>query len=161
MSGGANGSDTPSDDLGPTTPRTEQVEHLVRALVGMMRGGGVTELDVAFAGVSVRLRGTGAVIASHGDPSRAPVDEATPAPAGHVVTAPMVGTFYASPNPGAAPYVRVGDTISPGTVIGIIEAMKIMNEITADRDGVVEEIVAVNAQAVEFGFPLIRLRAGS
>lgn len=161
MGGSANDSDTPSDEFGPTAPSTEQVEHLVRALVGMMRGGGVTELDVACTGVTVRLRGTGVAMATHGDPAVAPVDDAAPTPAGHVITAPMVGTFYASPNPGAAPFVRVGDSIAPGSVIGIIEAMKIMNEITADRGGVVEEIVAVNAQAVEFGFPLIRLRAGS
>ena len=84
-----------------------------------------------------------------------------PKETGHTVTSPMVGTFYRAASPGANPFVEVGSVVKEGDPICIIEAMKIMNEITADRGGVVEEIVAVNAQAVEFGFPLIRLRAGS
>jgi acetyl-CoA carboxylase biotin carboxyl carrier protein len=76
---------------------------------------------------------------------------------GHIVTAPMIGTFYASPTPSDPPFVRLGDTVHAGQTIGIIEAMKIMNEIVADRSGVVTEIMAINAQAVEYGSPLMRL----
>jgi acetyl-CoA carboxylase biotin carboxyl carrier protein len=76
---------------------------------------------------------------------------------GHVVKAPMIGTFYASPAPGEPPFVHLGDHVSAGQTIGIIEAMKIMNEIVADRSGIVAEILAANAQAVEYGSPLLRL----
>ena len=76
---------------------------------------------------------------------------------GHVVTAPMIGTFYASPSPGEAPFVSVGDSVETGQVIGIIEAMKIMNEIAADRSGTISEVFAANAQPVEYGSPLIRI----
>jgi len=76
---------------------------------------------------------------------------------GHVVAAPMIGTFYASPSPGDPPFVEVGDSVEVGQTIGIIEAMKIMNEITSDRAGVVAEVLARNAEAVEYGSPLIRI----
>ena len=76
----------------------------------------------------------------------------------HVITAPMIGTFYASPSPGDPPFVEVGDPIEVGLVIGIIEAMKIMNEITADRSGVVSAVLVGNAQPVEYGSPLLRLQ---
>jgi biotin carboxyl carrier protein len=71
----------------------------------------------------------------------------------------MVGTSSTPPSPGSPPFIEVGDTIEPGQVIGIIEAMKIMNEIAADRGGVVDAILAVNAQAVEYGSLLVRLRS--
>jgi len=80
-----------------------------------------------------------------------------PETTGHVVTAPMIGTYYASPSPGEAPFVQIGDEVEVGQVIGIIEAMKIMNEIISDRSGVVAEVMVENAQAVEYGSPLIRL----
>ena len=80
--------------------------------------------------------------------------EAPAAPAGHTVKSPMVGTFYRSASPGAKPFVEVGDTIQEGAPICIIEAMKIMNEIEADKTGVVKQILCTNGQAVEFGQPL-------
>lgn len=76
------------------------------------------------------------------------------APTGHRVTSPMVGTFYRSPSPGASPFVNVGDTVKVGQTLCIIEAMKILNEIECDKDGVVKEALAENGQAVEFGQPL-------
>jgi acetyl-CoA carboxylase biotin carboxyl carrier protein len=69
----------------------------------------------------------------------------------------MIGTYYSAPSPGEDPFVQIGDEVEIGQVIGIIEAMKIMNEITADSAGVVAEILVENAQAVEYGSPLIRL----
>ena len=81
---------------------------------------------------------------------------AAPAP-GVVVESPLVGTFYAAPSPDAAPFVQVGDRVTPDTVICIIEAMKVMNEIKAEKAGVVKEIVAQNGQPVEYGQVLIVL----
>jgi len=82
----------------------------------------------------------------------APVEP--PAPAGHAVKSPMVGTFYRSANPGAKAFVEVGSTIQEGEPICIIEAMKIMNEIEADKSGTITSILCENGQAVEFGQPL-------
>ncbi len=76
------------------------------------------------------------------------------APAGHAVKSPMVGTFYRSASPGAKAFVEVGDTLQGGEPICIIEAMKIMNEIEADKSGTVAKILCENGQAVEFGQPL-------
>jgi acetyl-CoA carboxylase biotin carboxyl carrier protein len=73
---------------------------------------------------------------------------------GHLVKAPMVGTFYRAPSPGAKPFVEIGDTIKEGQPICIIEAMKIMNEIEADSTGTVKRMLCENGQAVEFGQPL-------
>ncbi|HSV70621.1 MAG TPA: acetyl-CoA carboxylase biotin carboxyl carrier protein [Methylibium sp.] len=86
-------------------------------------------------------------------PAAAPA-EAPAAPAGHTVKSPMVGTFYRSASPGAKAFVEVGDTIQEGAPICIIEAMKIMNEIEADKSGTVTKILCENGQAVEFGQPL-------
>jgi acetyl-CoA carboxylase biotin carboxyl carrier protein len=145
-----------------TPPGPDRIESLVRALVGAMRSGGVTELDVAFGCVSIRLRaGGGAATPAISVVSAAAEPPAVTEPsAPDFITSPMVGTYYASPSPGSPPFIEVGDTVEPGQVIGIIEAMKIMNEIAADRGGVVDAILAVNAQAVEYGSPLVRLRPG-
>ena len=77
---------------------------------------------------------------------------------GKVVTSPLVGTFYAAPSEDADPYVKVGDTVKKGQVLAIVEAMKLMNEIESEYDGTVEEILVENAQGVEYGQPLFRIR---
>jgi acetyl-CoA carboxylase biotin carboxyl carrier protein len=79
---------------------------------------------------------------------------ATAIPQGHVVTSPMVGTFYRSPSPGADAFVQIGDTVKEGDTICIIEAMKLLNEIEADKSGVIKEVLVENGQAVEYGQPL-------
>src|SRR3989338_5460658 len=85
----------------------------------------------------------------------APVEAASPAaPAGHAVKSPMVGTFYRSYSPGAKAYVEVGSQVKEGETICIIEAMKILNEIEADKSGTVTRILGENGQAVEYGQPL-------
>jgi len=89
----------------------------------------------------------------------APIQQTVEAPAateadGHVVKSPMVGTFYRSSSPEAAPYVEVGTQVKEGQTICIIEAMKILNEIEADKSGTITQIVAQNGQAVEYGAPL-------
>ena len=88
----------------------------------------------------------------------APSSNAAPAEDdAELVTAPMVGTYYAAASPDEAPFVKVGQKVNKGDVLCIIEAMKMMSEITAQYDGVVAEILAENGQAVGFGAPLLRL----
>ena len=134
----------------------------VRSLAELMTEHGLTKLDLKLGSVTIRMRSGGD---ANGTPeatvSTAPVyEERVPVPLieeGYAITAPMIGTFYSAPAPGEAPFVQVGDRIEVGQVIGIIEAMKIMNEISADRSGIVKEILVANAQAVEYGTPMIRL----
>lgn len=80
------------------------------------------------------------------------------APIGSVVTSPLVGRFYAAPSEEAEAFVKVGDTVKKGQVLAIVEAMKLMNEIESDYDGVVTEILADNGQGVEYGQPLFRIK---
>lgn len=131
----------------------------VRELISLMGKGGITELDLSTGDVSIRLRGSSAstLVASGVQSASDTSDGEAPGDSGHVVTAPMIGTFYAAPGPGEAPFVQVGDEIEVGQVVGIVEAMKIMNEIIADRPGIVIEILVENAQPVEYGSPLLRL----
>jgi acetyl-CoA carboxylase biotin carboxyl carrier protein len=82
---------------------------------------------------------------------------AAPAPEGHVIRSPMVGTFYRSSAPGAKVFVEVGQAVKAGDTLCIIEAMKLLNEIEADRDGVVKAILAESGQPVEYGEPLFIL----
>ncbi len=84
-------------------------------------------------------------------------DESPAAVNGYIVTSPMIGTYYGAPGPGEEPFVRVGDMIAAGQTVAIIEAMKIMNEIQAERGGVVEELLVSNGQPVEYNQPLMRL----
>ena len=77
---------------------------------------------------------------------------------GNTVSSPLVGTFYASPSPDAEPFVKTGDRVKKGQVLGIIEAMKLMNEIMAEVDGEIVEICVANGQVVDYGSPLFRIR---
>ena len=77
---------------------------------------------------------------------------------GKLVTAPLVGTFYSASSPDAEPFVKEGDTVKKGQVLGIIEAMKLMNEIESEYDGVVEAVLVGNEEVVEYGQPLFRIR---
>src|SRR3954470_12186184 len=126
-----------------------------------MRQSSITELDLDLGDVSVRLRRP---TSNHVD-GELRLENSSPAPAELeppevLITAPMIGTFYAAATPGAPPFVTEGDEVYVGQTIGIIEAMKIMNEIAADRAGVVEAILVGNGQPVEYGSPLMRLGAG-
>ena len=87
-----------------------------------------------------------------------PAPTASPADDLHVIKSPIVGTFYAAPNPEAGPFVKVGDTVQAGQTVCIIEAMKLMNEIEADISGEVARILVENGQPVEYGEPLFALR---
>lgn len=139
----------------------DQVAELVRSLAAVMRQSEVTELDVELGNVSIRLRRPPRVGEVHQAEagSAVPVDMVTRIEPGHLVTAPMVGTFYMSPTPSASPFVIVGDEVHAGQTIGIIEAMKIMNEITTDRSGIVQEMLVMDGQPVEYGSPLFRLES--
>ena len=89
-------------------------------------------------------------------PAAAPAAPAE-APAGKAIKAPLVGTFYAAPSPDQPPFVQVGDTVKKGDVVLIIESMKLMNEVTSDVEGVVQEILVKNGDAVEYDQPLMIL----
>ncbi len=92
----------------------------------------------------------------------APVSEAaastsSDAPTGHIVKSPMVGTYYASPSPGSPAFIEVGKQVKAGDVICIIEAMKMMNQIEADKTGVIESILATDGDPIEFDQPLVTI----
>lgn len=91
-------------------------------------------------------------------PTQEPAREAVSIGSDKVVASPLVGTFYASPSPDADAFVKVGDTVKKGQVIGIIEAMKLMNEIESEYDGVVEAVLVENEEVVEYGQPLFRIK---
>jgi len=109
-------------------------------------------------GVPATTPGAGAGAEQHAAAAVAPVaaqaEPAPIAPTGHVVKSPMVGTFYRSAQPGAEPFVTVGSTINEGDTLCLIEAMKLLNEIEADKGGTVKAILVENGQPVEYGQPL-------
>jgi acetyl-CoA carboxylase biotin carboxyl carrier protein len=90
-------------------------------------------------------------------PVAAPSAPAAPVTSGHVVKSPMVGTFYRSPSPGSPSFIEVGKTVKAGDVICIIEAMKMMNQIEADKSGVIEAILVEDGNPVEFDQPLVTI----
>jgi len=115
---------------------------IVKSEPGLMAAQPVAPVAVALPAAAA------APMAAAATPPAAPVET------GHVVKSPMVGTFYRSSSPGGKSFVEIGDTVKEGQPVCIIEAMKIMNEIEADRDGTVTKIMCENGQAVEFGQPL-------
>ncbi len=111
--------------------------------------GGVVRLER-----SVSVAAAPAVVQSAPTPASAPVSD----PALSTIKSPMVGVFYRAPAENAEPYVKVGDTVKKGTVLCLIEAMKMMNEIVAEEDGVIAEICVENGQVVDFDRELFRIR---
>ena len=140
----------------------------LKTLIDLVSESNVSELEITEAEGKVRIvKGGGAVVQQFSAPLAAPVAAQAPvaaaapaapaaeaAPAGHVVKSPMVGTFYRSASPGAASFVEVGSQVKVGDTVCIIEAMKILNEIEADKAGTVKQILGENGQAVEYGQPL-------
>jgi acetyl-CoA carboxylase biotin carboxyl carrier protein len=122
--------------------------------VRIVKGGGAVMQSYAPAPVYAQQQATAPAPAAAAPLSAVPVAAVEEAPAGHTVKSPMVGTFYRSSSPGAKPFVEVGDSIKVGETICIIEAMKILNEIEADKTGTVTSILCDNGQAVEYGQPL-------
>ncbi|MXO83244.1 acetyl-CoA carboxylase biotin carboxyl carrier protein [Altererythrobacter aestiaquae] len=142
---------------------------LVRELAEMLGDTGLTEIEVKDGERKIRVsRGGGVAVAAPAAaapaaptaaPAAAPAPSAEPAaPAEDTADAmksPMVGTVYLSAEPGAAPFVTVGDSVKEGDTLVIVEAMKVMNPIAADKSGTIKSILVENAQPVEFGQPLV------
>jgi acetyl-CoA carboxylase biotin carboxyl carrier protein len=139
-----------------------------RGLFGAWSSVRVSKAGHSNAGPGTGGSGLGHVIVSHPDAgpgaTPSPSQAASPSPQAPVpspqfleIKSPMVGTFYQSPEPAAQPYVKVGSRVTVGQVVCIIEAMKIMNEIESEVSGVIREVVAQNAQPVEFGQALFRV----
>jgi acetyl-CoA carboxylase biotin carboxyl carrier protein len=139
----------------------------LKTLIDLVQQSGIAELEVTEGEEKVRIsRGTGAGPSTAAAPvtlvpiasGEAPPAPATPlVPEGHLIKSPMVGTFYRSSAPGAKPFVEPGQAVKAGDVVCIIEAMKLLNEIEADHDGIVTTILVENGQPVEYGQPLIAL----
>ena len=144
----------------------------IKKLIELLEESGIAEIEIKEGEEAVRISRMPAGVVTHAAPpvtSLAPTAVAPaaapaalpaeipapkPKPNEHVITAPMVGTFYASPSPGAKAFVEIGDEIKVGQVLCIIEAMKMMNQIEADRAGRIASIMARNGDPVEFGQPL-------
>jgi acetyl-CoA carboxylase biotin carboxyl carrier protein len=140
----------------------------LKTLIDLVSESNVSELEITEAEGKVRIVKSSAapvmmpppVVAAVAAPvADVPVvaEAAAAAPAGHTVKSPMVGTFYRSSSPGAKPYVELGSVVKEGETICIIEAMKILNEIEADKSGTITRILSENGQAVEYGQPLFMI----
>ena len=143
----------------------------IRELVGMMEVNDLTEMKIVDGETKIELkRGSTAVQAAMpavaapaamAPAMSAPAAASAPAPAAEVVnenlkeiTSPIVGTYYSAPAPDAAQFVKIGDQVTADTVVCIVEAMKVMNEVKAEVSGTIKKILVENAQAVEFGQPM-------
>ncbi len=139
----------------------------VKKLIELLEESGIAEIEIKEGEEAVRISRmpsaamhapvAAPMTSGAAAPATAPREEAAPPkprPNEHVVTAPMVGTFYAASTPGAKPFVEIGDEVEAGQVLCIIEAMKMMNQIEADKAGRVTSIMAKNGDPVEFGQPL-------
>jgi acetyl-CoA carboxylase biotin carboxyl carrier protein len=145
----------------------------LKKLIDLVQESGIAELEVTEGEERVRIVRAGRALetapSAYAPAMPSPAHPVAPAPAtagppaaeaaalpeGHVVKSPMVGTFYRAASPDAKPFVEIGDTVKAGQTICIIEAMKLMNEIESDQDGVVKAILAENGQPVEYGEPLV------
>ena len=134
----------------------------LKTLIDLVSESNVSELEITEAEGKVRIVKSGGQVLQQVAPAPAAAPQAAPAlpvaelpapaaPTGHVVKSPMVGTFYRASSPGAKAFVEVGSVVKEGETICIIEAMKILNEIEADKTGTVTKILCENGQAVEYG----------
>lgn len=134
-------------------------EEEIRKYALLMKELGLHSLSVTEKGATICLENTqaagGGTSLSHEERSGA---NETEGPDSYSVTSPMVGMFYAAPAENAAPYVAVGDLVKEGDILCIIEAMKLMNEIRAEKSGVIEKILVTNGQVVEYGTELMKIR---
>jgi len=157
--------------------KPEDIEDL-KQLIEFLKENQVAEFDLDRGDMKIRLKFNAAVaaavlpvvasapfVAAAGTPPAAPVAaaQAVPQPPEpeselHMVKSPIVGTFYGSPSPGAAPFVSPGDHVEKGQVICIVEAMKLMNEIEADAGGEIVRCLVTNGQPIEYGQPLFSIK---
>ena len=142
----------------------------LKTLIDLVSESNVSELEITEAEGKVRIVKSGTTVVHQYAPAPAPAPAAAAAPVaaavaelpapvpaeptGHIVKSPMVGTFYRASSPGAKSFVEVGSVVKEGETICIIEAMKILNEIEADKSGTISRIFGENGQAVEYGQPL-------
>ena len=133
----------------------------IKTLIELVENSGIAELEIKEGEEFVRISRSSTAVQhvysaapQHAAPAAAPVAAAPAAPEGHVVKSPMVGSFYRSPSPGSKSFVDIGQSVSAGETLCIIEAMKLLNEIESDHSGVIKAILVENGQAVEFGQPL-------
>ena len=151
----------------------------IKAIIDLMKKNSLSEFELEEKDFKIKLKrpiasGFGPAVTPVDDPELtafAPAPRAAMAPAPSVpassapatagdaeIKSPMIGTFYRTPSPDAAPYVEVGSEVGPETVVCIIEAMKVMNEIKAEAKGVITQVLIDNAKPVEFGQPLFKIR---
>ncbi len=151
----------------------------IKAIIDLMKKNSLSEFELEEKDFKIKLKRPISGVASTAQPSgqqedtdnngyagaprsAAPVTSGAPAAPSTATDAeiksPMIGTFYCTPSPDAAPYVEVGSEVGPDTVVCIIEAMKVMNEIKAEARGVITQILGENAKPVEFGQPLFKIR---
>jgi len=152
----------------------------IKAIIDLMKKNAVSEFELEKQDFKIRLKrgilgggsqtdevmpmiayptGSAAAVMPSQSPSAAPVATlAAPASDLADIKSPMIGTFYRSPSPESSPYVEIGAEVNPDTVVCIIEAMKVMNEIKAEVKGVIAEVLVENAKPVEFGQPLFKIR---
>jgi len=137
----------------------------LKTLIELVETSGIAELEIQEGEERVRITRASppanqtVMLHDAPQPTAAPApvaiaEAAVPVAEGHTVKSPMVGTFYRSASPGAAPFVEIGDAVAQGDTLCIVEAMKLMNEIEADATGTIKAILVENGQAVEFGQPL-------
>ena len=146
----------------------------IKAIIDLMKKNSVTEFELEKQDFKIRLKRGSNGGASSGSYDEAPVltyaqpaavpgaapaaQPTSPASTEEEIKSPMIGTFYRAPSPESAPYVEVGAEVGPETVVCIIEAMKVMNEIKAEAKGVITQVMVENAKPVEYGQPLFKVR---
>ena len=148
----------------------------IKELIALMRRNELSEFEMEKEGFRIKLKKGGEPVVTHAPVTYAPVPAALPTgpaipapapsahtetaakPTGREITSPMVGTFYTAPAPEASAFVEVGTEVTEDTVVCIIEAMKVMNEIKAETRGVIAEILVENGKPVQFGQALFRLK---
>jgi acetyl-CoA carboxylase biotin carboxyl carrier protein len=156
---------------GPSKQKKETNVDLkdIKAIVDLMEKNGLTAFEMEKGGFRIALsKGavagaavtyTPAPVAAAAAPAAsAPAEAAAPAASGKEIPSPMVGTFYTAPSPESPAFVKVGQKVTPDTVVAIIEAMKVMNEIKAEVSGTITEVAAENGQPVQFGQALFRYK---
>jgi acetyl-CoA carboxylase biotin carboxyl carrier protein len=143
----------------------------VKKLIELLEESGISELEINEGEESVRISryssapppaavsyAAAPAPAAPAAPAAAPAESGADEeslPSGHIVKSPMVGTFYSASSPGAKPFVSIGDSVTEGDTVCIVEAMKILNQIEADASGTIKAILVENAQPVEYGQPLM------
>jgi len=144
----------------------------VKKLIELLETSDIAEIEIKEGEEAVRISRNSSVTTTVAVPTASPVAAPAPSPAapaaaeekpapqatsGHVVSSPMVGTFYRSPSPSSPPFVEVGTHVKAGDVVCIVEAMKMMNQIEAEKAGIIEAILVKDGEPVEFDQPLVTI----